>query len=195
MEMRMKKGIGLVFLSIKKKIKRIAVKRDGVTLLELTIALAILGLVLVLVSQVLQNSFRNFRDEDNSIEYRHQARTALSKIVEVLGRARDESFGITLEYDEDNKFFYTYPYRNNVVFDLNEKDENSSRAGIWLKSEGQYKQLWARDGDDIDGYMVSDFIWDIQIDDDGDELFKIKLTIGKYENDSYELKKERIIRR
>jgi prepilin-type N-terminal cleavage/methylation domain-containing protein len=110
------------------------------TLLELIIVLGILGIILVLLSNILRYGIRNMMVEDNTIEYRHNARTAVDLMVRELEEARDknpeigESEEVTLTLS-GSSIIYAHPWKNNIIVDATGTSPKAIGALVWFYQE------------------------------------------------------------
>lgn len=150
----------------------------GYTLVELSIVLSILGLILVLVSQILSFQLNNVRVEEDRVTYRQQAREAILFIDEMFQTAREIDQSTVLTIKED-KLVYPFPYENHVVLDV--RDPASSNSDAWLDRGDLFGELKDRDGN-----VRATYIQEIEVSDIDDYSLKIEVATGRNPNDTLE---------
>lgn len=154
---------------------------EGFTLLELMIAVAIFGFLMLLISQLMRSEIRNFNAGSTQNEIEQKARTAMMQLLDDINRHPYTYYFSATPPATDSGIYYTLPQGTvTCLIDVSPTNLNSLPAGTELYYDVPQHSLWFRDNTKNTTYLVSDEIYTLTITPvDADEhLAQIDLVAG-----------------
>ena len=100
----------------------------------MAVVLALLGLIMVLISNILVRNISNVRVTNDLMNNRYNANQGLRAIMDELVFVRDSDIDIKLALS-GGSIVYAHPYKNYYILDVTTGAGVSTAAGIWFDKE------------------------------------------------------------
>ena len=158
-----------------------SLRNEGFTLLELMIAVAIFGFLMLLISQIMRSEIRNFNTGSTQNEIQQKARSAMMHILDEVKRHPYTYYFSTSSPATDSGVYYTLPQGAlTCLIDVSPTNLSSLPPGTELYYDVPQHSLWFRDNIKNSTYLVSDQIYALTITPvEADEHFvQIDLVAG-----------------
>ncbi|OLN32235.1 Type II secretory pathway, pseudopilin PulG [Desulfosporosinus metallidurans] len=158
-----------------------SLRNDGFTLLELMIAVAIFGFLMLSISQLMRFEIRNFNTGSAQNEIQQKARTAMMHILDEINRHPYTYFSPASPPTTDSGVYYTLPLGTlTCLIDVSPTNLSSLPSGTELYYDAPQHRLWFRDNTKNTTYLVSDEIYTLTITpvEDDVHLVQIDLVAG-----------------
>lgn len=178
---------------MKEMMRRGKGNKSGFTLLEVMIAIAVFGLLLVYASQFMRTEIRSYDSASEQNEIRQKARVALMQIVDEIR--------LTLTYyevDDTSGAHCIYRYKDEIaaaekdrtgaeclIYISTDDDDSSSPLSAEIYFNKSQGELWYRK--DGNRYLIADQIAYLSMTEDA-SLVKIHIGVGREDgSEPYEL--------
>lgn len=147
-------------------------KRDkGFTILEVMIALVIMGFLMVMVSQIMRGEIRMFNSMNRQSEIEHKARTAIVHIIDEIKLHEDTFFWTDPVYYDSGVYIEreNTGYPRQGLINVTPRDEvlngnlDALMAGTTIYYNNETKELWYRNPSTAQKHLIADEIEELSI--------------------------------
>lgn len=137
---------------------------EGFTLLELMIAVAIFGFLMLSISQLMRFEIHNFNAGTTQNEIQQKARTAMTQILDEIHRHPYTYYLPSTPPTTDSGVYYSLPSGTlTCLIDISPSNLNHLPSGTELYYDTPHHSLWFQDDTKNTTYLVSDEIYTLKI--------------------------------